>query len=239
MRGPALLTLVCGSLTGGCLGEQTYDLDDVAGEMDVSVYLNAGDAEQAYPPVGTLLVSFSEPDHGCFFLDESARVEVDGVRATSYVREGISHAGCDGVAFRLDGIPPAKDISEVVLVDDSARLVIRQQRMLANAELAVTGPLQRGASTSIQVLDPRNAQYPRVRWTPSGSTVSAWEVSGTTDVPGEIRFDVPASAPSGAGTLHVSLDMYQWNGNTPLLCPAIGSCGVTAGAAADLPATIQ
>lgn len=242
MRRAVLLTLVTTSLaTGatGCLGEQTYDLDDIANEMDASVYMNVGNMEKDYPPVGTLFVSFSEPDHGCFFLDSSARVEVDGVRATSFVREGISHAGCDGVGFRLDGIPPVKDVSEVVLVDDSARLVIRQARMLANVQLAVTGALQRGTKASIQVVDPRPVQYPRVRWTPSGSTVADWEVTGSTDAPGEIRFDVPANAVTGSGTLHVSVDMYEWSGPSPSLCPDIERCGVDANAAADLPATVQ
>ncbi len=239
MRRALLLTFATGSLLAGCLGEQTYDLDDVAHEMDVSVFMNVADTARDYPPLGTLFVAFSEPDHGCYVLDDSARVEVDGVRATSYVREGISHAGCDGIAFRLDGIPPAKDLSEVVLTDDSATLVIRQPRMLANADLAVSGPLQRGTTASIQVLDPRTPQYPRVRWTPTGSTAADWSASATTDVPGEIRFEIPANAAVGTGVLHVELDMYQWNGSAPSLCPGIDSCGVDAYAAVDLPATIQ
>jgi hypothetical protein len=204
-----------------------YDLADVRRELDVWVAANAGAPQELAQWSDEVYVAFSAPDDGCVFLDSSARVLVDSVRAAATVREGINHSGCDGMAFELQGLPAPRETSMIELVDDSARVTITVPQLLVNATFSVTGPLQRGGTATLRVEPTRPIESAAVRWVPSNASAADWSIyNRQVTAPGEIPFEVPANAPLGPGTLQVDILTMRDSLADSSLCPDLGHCSI-------------
>jgi hypothetical protein len=235
MRSVLLLALVT-----GCFGEPEYDLDDVHSELVMWAGVNVGAPDALVSMTHPLFVSFDDPDMGCFFLDSSAHVLLDGVRGGTTVIEGKTHAGCDGVALYVDQLPAPRDTSEIALVDDSARLVIRVPQLLVNPMLEVAAPLQRGGTATIRVLDPRPISYASISWKPDDPNAQEWgHYNPDLTTAGEVRFPVPTTAVLGPGMLRVSVTISHYSASDASLCPDLRSCVIDSYGGATFPLSIQ
>jgi hypothetical protein len=214
-----------------------YDLDEIAGEMVALIEVDVGAPVEFVSRPGALLLDFDEPDRGCFFLDESADLLVDGVRGERTVIEGKTHAGCDGIAFFVGQLPAPRDVSTIELVDDTARLQIRVPQLLVNPPLEATGPLQRGTTATIRVLDERPIDSAAIFWQPTGASGPEWRhYNPDLATPGELRFPVPFNANTGTGTLGVSVTIRHFDGSQ---CPDLAGCLVHIIGGGELALSIQ
>jgi hypothetical protein len=221
----------------GCAG---VDLDDVRDELDVYVGADIGAPSELVGQSALFHLSFNEPDHGCVFLDDSAQVLLDGVAAERFVREGISHAGCDGDEYELTMLPTARDVSEIELRDSSASVTIRVPQLLVNPAFESAGTAQRGTMTSVRILDERPIRSASVLWRAAPPGTGEWRTyAADHDTPGELRVMVPATAPLGPGTLAVEVTIYHGGLEDPGLCPGIASCQVNSRGGAYLSLTIE
>jgi hypothetical protein len=81
-------TLVLLVLAAGCLGEPEYDLDDVRSQLVAWAEVDVGVPDALATTEPPLFFGFDDPDMGCFFLDSSATLSLDGMRAMRTVIEG-------------------------------------------------------------------------------------------------------------------------------------------------------
>jgi hypothetical protein len=241
-------TLVCAvALVAGCNALDGHENRSLAelGAVTAEVHADLGapwgtSTDDSHPGVS---LSLDYTAAGCLSLLEDAVGSLDGHHAElsdiGYFDdgEGWDHNDephCVKPAFYFERLPAPRDVSRVIVVDDSAQLTIDVQRLLVNPTITMT-ELVRGTTAIAVVDDPRPISMVRVWFQSSyGETPPVYWPVDATFAGNEIRFPVPSTA-RGSGTLGINITYKDHD----LTCTGFASCDVTVQAGASFMRTFQ